>query len=267
MRAYPVGLAISELRTWRPREGWLGLGHAVTPATSTPVLFRQPPGAQAEFGTKWFWRGFQRGFSFLRTPGMWILPIVGGLSWETHCSGTPSSSEHRSPQCGHWPSKQPLVLVLLPALRAISSQGEKSPNHAVSVSENSSCLLLVSYVQLFRPHGLQHARLPCPSLSPGACSNSCPSSQWHSPTAALISVPPFSSCPQSFPASASFPMSWLFTSGGQSIGASKLLKTVQNGQLSWWMWRRERMSTWYVHGPSSPSLASQSVERPLVPDF
>ena len=69
------------------------------------------------------------------------------------------------------------------------------------------------------PHGLQHARLPCPSLSPGAYSNSCPLSQWCHPTISS-SVVPFSSCLQSFPASGSFPVSWLFTSGGQSIGAS-----------------------------------------------
>ena len=64
------------------------------------------------------------------------------------------------------------------------------------------------------PHGLQHTRLPCPSsLSPGACSNSCPLSRWCHPTI-LSSVVPFSSCLQSFPASGSFPMSWLFASGG-----------------------------------------------------
>ena len=68
-------------------------------------------------------------------------------------------------------------------------------------------------------HGLQHARLPCPSPSPGACSNSCPLNQWYHPTISS-SVIPFSSWPQSFPASGSFPMSQLFTSGGQSIGAS-----------------------------------------------
>ena len=51
-----------------------------------------------------------------------------------------------------------------------------------------------------RPHGLQHARLPCPSLSPGVCSNSCPLNQWHYPTISS-SVAPFSPCPQSFPAS------------------------------------------------------------------
>ena len=71
------------------------------------------------------------------------------------------------------------------------------------------------------PHGLQHTRLPCPSPSPRAYSNSCPSSQWCHPTI-LSSVTPFSSCPQSFAASGSFPMNQLFTSGGQRIEASVL---------------------------------------------
>ena len=66
---------------------------------------------------------------------------------------------------------------------------------------------------------LQHGRLPCPSPSPRVCSNPCPLSQWCHPT---ISSPvtPFSSRPQSFPASGSFSVSWLFTPGGQSIRAS-----------------------------------------------
>ena len=68
-------------------------------------------------------------------------------------------------------------------------------------------------------HGLQHNRLPCPSPSPGACSNSSPLSWWCHATISS-SVVPYSSCPQSFPASGSFPMSRLFASGGQSIGAS-----------------------------------------------
>jgi len=70
-----------------------------------------------------------------------------------------------------------------------------------------------------RPHGLQHARLPCPSSTPRACSNSCPLSWWCHPTISS-SVIPFSSWPQSFPASGSFPVSQFFTSGGQSIGVS-----------------------------------------------
>ena len=68
-------------------------------------------------------------------------------------------------------------------------------------------------------HGLQQARLPCPSLSLGACSNSCLLSWWCHPTLSS-SASPFSSCLQSFPASGSFLMSRFFTSGGQSIGAS-----------------------------------------------
>ena len=68
------------------------------------------------------------------------------------------------------------------------------------------------------PHGRQHARLPCPSQTPGACSNSCLSSQWCHPTI-LSSVSPFSSCLLSFPALGSFPMSQFFASGGQSTGA------------------------------------------------
>ena len=80
----------------------------------------------------------------------------------------------------------------------------------------------LSLVQVFnslRPHGLQHARLPCPSPTPGACSNSCPLSQWCHPTISS-SVIPFSSCLQSFPSSGSFPMSQFFASGGQSIEVS-----------------------------------------------
>ena len=69
------------------------------------------------------------------------------------------------------------------------------------------------------PYGLQHARLPCPSPSPRVCSNSCPLSQWYYLTISS-SVIPFSSCLQSYPVSGSFLMSWLFASGGQSIGAS-----------------------------------------------
>ena len=70
-----------------------------------------------------------------------------------------------------------------------------------------------------RPHGLQHAGFPCPSPTPRACSNSCPSSWCCHPTISS-SVVPFSSCLQSFPASGSFPRSQFFASGGQSIGVS-----------------------------------------------
>ena len=82
------------------------------------------------------------------------------------------------------------------------------------------------------PHGLQHARLPCPSPTPGACSNSCPSSRWCHPTISS-SVVPFPSCLQSFPASGSFPMSQFFTSGGQSIGISASASVLPMNIQDW----------------------------------
>ena len=69
------------------------------------------------------------------------------------------------------------------------------------------------------PHEAQYTRLPCPSVSPRVCPNSCPLSQWCHPTISS-SVSPFCSCPQSFPTSWSFPVSLLFASGGQSIRSS-----------------------------------------------
>ena len=82
-----------------------------------------------------------------------------------------------------------------------------------------------------QPHEPQHTRPPCPSPTPRVHPNPCPSSQWYHPTISS-SVVPFSSCPQSFPASGPFPMSQLFASGGQSIGTSAsvsiLLMNIQN---------------------------------------
>ena len=83
-----------------------------------------------------------------------------------------------------------------------------------------------------RPHELKHAQLPCPSLSPGVCSNSCPSSQWYCLTISS-SIIPFSSCPQSYSESRSFPMSSLFTSGSQSIGASASVSVLPMSIQGW----------------------------------
>ena len=83
-------------------------------------------------------------------------------------------------------------------------------------------LLLISHSVMYNSlwlRGLQHARLPCPALSHGVCSNSCPLSWWCHPDISS-SVILFSSLLQSFPASGSFPVSWFFASGDQSIGAS-----------------------------------------------
>ena len=83
-----------------------------------------------------------------------------------------------------------------------------------------------------RPHGLQHVRLPCPSPTPGAWSNSCPLSWWCHPTISS-SVIPFSSCLQSFPVSGSFLMSQLFTSGNQSTRASASTSVLPMNIQDW----------------------------------
>ena len=83
-----------------------------------------------------------------------------------------------------------------------------------------------------RPYELQHARPPCPSPTPGVHSDSHPSSQWCHP-AISSSIVPFSSCPQSLPASESFPMSQLFTWSGQSTGVSALASFLPNKSQGW----------------------------------
>ena len=83
-----------------------------------------------------------------------------------------------------------------------------------------------------RPHESQHARHPCTSPTPGVYPNSCPSSWWCHP-ATSSSVIPFSSCPQSLPTSGSFQMSQLFTSGGQSIGASASASVLPVNTQDW----------------------------------
>ena len=83
-----------------------------------------------------------------------------------------------------------------------------------------------------QPHEMQHARLPCPSLSPRVCSNSCPLSQWHHPTISSSVTSFSSSCLQSFPASGSFPMNGLFTSG-QSTGASASASVLPMNIQDW----------------------------------
>ena len=112
---------------------------------------------------------------------------------------------------------------------------EKPETGRMSISNSSgSCCSVARSVlsHSLLPHGLQHARLFCPSPSPGACSNSCPLSQWCHPTI-FSSVVPFSSCFQSFPASGSFLMSQLFASGGQNIGASASPSVLPANTQDW----------------------------------
>ena len=111
------------------------------------------------------------------------------------------------------------------------------PEH---LKQTQHCKSTISSVQFshsvvsdsLQPHELQHARPPCPSPTPGVHPNSCPSSRWCHP-AISSSVIPFSSCPQSLPASESFPMSQLFTWGGQSIGVSALASVVPKNTKDW----------------------------------
>ena len=97
----------------------------------------------------------------------------------------------------------------------------------------SSIQFSLSVVSDFlRPHELQHAKPPCPSPTPGVHSNSCPLSRWCHP-AISSSVVPFSSCPQSLPASGCFPMGQLFTWSGQSIGVSALASVLPKNTQDW----------------------------------
>ena len=108
----------------------------------------------------------------------------------------------------------------------------KNSNRRVSVPLKVNSVQSLSHIWLFVSHELQHARLPCPSPTPRAYSNSCPLSPWCH-TAISSSVVPFSSCLQSFPASGSFPKSRLFASSGQSIGVSASASVLPMNIQDW----------------------------------
>ena len=110
--------------------------------------------------------------------------------------------------------------------------------HLVYSFENNETISSVQFSRSvvsdsLRPHGLQHARLPCPSPTSRVYSNSCPSSQWCHPTISSSVVPFSSHHLQSFPASGSFPMSWLFESCAQSIGAPTLVSVLPMNIQDW----------------------------------
>ena len=125
-----------------------------------------------------------------------------------------------------------------PPLRNLPHPGIKS--HFLHLLHGHADSLPLATLQFIRsvlsnslwPHGLQHARLPCPSSTPRACSNSCPLSRWCHPTISS-SVTPFSSCLQSFPASGSFPASQFFASGDQSVRASASASTLPVNIQDW----------------------------------
>ena len=130
-----------------------------------------------------------------------------------------------------------------------------SPHVFVAVVQLLSCVWLPVTPEL------QHTRLPCPSLSPRVCSNSCPLSRWCYPTISP-SAAPFSFCFQSFPASGSFPMNWLFTSGGQSVGASVSASVLPMNIQGWFPLG---LTGWYPSSSLTLGLPIISVDHLLSP--
>ena len=120
-----------------------------------------------------------------------------------------------------------VLLIHCPALRFLVSH-YLSPSLPFSSVQFSHSVVSDS----LRPHESQHARPPCPSPTPRVYSNSCPMSRWCHP-AISSSVVPFSSCPQSLPASGSFPMSQLFAWSGQSIGVSASASVLPMNTQDW----------------------------------
>ena len=145
----------------------------------------------------------------------WI--IFGKNSWMNNIFArrqtfaTPTSINWK-----HWKKWQNLIFYI------------KLQYYCQSVSQFSRSVVSDS----LQPHESQHARPPCPSPAPGVYANSCPSSQWWHP-AISSSVIPFSSYPQSPPASGSFPMSQLFSWGGQSIGVSASASVLPMNTQDW----------------------------------
>ena len=116
-----------------------------------------------------------------------------------------------------------------------------------------------------RSHGLQLSRLHCPSATPGACSNSCPSSRWYHPIIFVIPFAiPFSSYLQSFPASGSFQMSQFFTSRGQSIGASASASVLPMNIQGWISFRMDWLDLLAVQGTLKSLLQHHSSKASIL---
>ena len=157
--------------------------------------------------------------------------------------------------CGMW-DLSPWLGIQLPALGVQSLRHWTTREALLSLLFyvlQFSCLVVSDSLQ---PHGLQYARLLCPSPAPSAYSNSCPLSQWCQP-AVSSSVVPFSSCLQSFPASGSFQISQFFASGGQSIGVSASASVISMNILGWFPLG---LTDWI-------SLQSKGLSRVTFPSF
>ena len=148
-------------------------------------------------------------------------PLSMGLYRQEYWSGMPLPSPGDLPNPGTEPAS--------PALQADFLLSKPSGKPPVIQFSQFSCSVVSDSLQ---PHELQHTRPPCPSPSPGVHPDSRSSSQWCHPAISSSGVP-FSSCPQSLPASESFPMSQLFTWGGQSTGISALASFLPKKSQGW----------------------------------
>ena len=125
-----------------------------------------------------------------------------------------------------WANKCKMLSIMLVHRKHLKTTAVLIFAHSSSVQFSHSVMS-----DSLRPHGLQHVGLPCPSLTPGACSNSCPLSWWCHPTISSSLV--FSSCLQSFPASGSFPVSQFFAPSGQNIGVSASASVLPMNIQDW----------------------------------
>ena len=132
--------------------------------------------------------------------------------------------------------------------------------HWVTSSDQFSHSVVSDSLQ---PHGLQHARLHCPSPTPRACSNSCSSSRWCHPTISS-SVMSFSSCLQSFPASGSFPRSQFFAPGGWRIGASASTISPSNEHPGLISFRKDWLYLLAVQGTLKSFLQHHSLKASIL---
>ena len=191
--------------------------------------------------------------NFFCAPPDYILKIQECNSWHSSCSWTSYNTWHCSSIL--WRTLPPWASAMLQSLGSLSTflsfffswrshwdsclpslPRALTPHHELPLL--NTCYIRSDQIShsvvsnSLRPHESQHARPPCPSPTPGVHSDSRPSSQWFHP-AISSSVVPFSSCPQSLPASESFPMSQLFVWGGQSTGVSALASFLPKRSQGW----------------------------------
>ena len=192
-------------------------------------------------------------FSSNSMPSMFLLSHVGLFL-------TPWTVAHQAPLSMGLSTKEYWSRLPFPSPGDLPNPGIETGSVVIQFSQ-FSCSVVSNSLQ---PQGLQHARVPSPSSTPRACSNSCPLSQWCHPTISS-SVAPFSSCPQSFPASGSFQMSQLFASGGQSCGVSAStlvlpMNTQDWSPLGWISWiSSQSKGLWRVFSNTTIQSINSSV--------